>query len=207
MPEYVLDAFVMLVVVIDPVGVAPLFVALTRNLDEQYRRQVAFKAVSIAALILLIFTLASHLILSVLGISLDAFRIAGGILLFLLAMDMVFARQSGLRSTTTSEQIEASQREDISVFPLAIPLLAGPGAMTTLMILVGEANHDNTLLTFLAAITAAVLLLTLLAMLGAGKLMKLLGETGTNVISRVLGVLLAALAVQYVLDGLRQSLA
>jgi multiple antibiotic resistance protein len=130
-----------------------------------------------------------------------AFQIAGGALLFLLAVDMVLARQSGLRSTTVAEQKEAERRKDIAVFPLAVPLIAGPGALTTVLLMVGEQGGDSLVITTVLVVLFAVLVLTLLALYFSSYIMRFLGATGANVISRVLGVVLAALAVQFMLDG------
>jgi len=144
-------------------------------------------------------------LLEALGIGLPAFRIAGGLLLFLLAVDMIFARPSGMRASTVREQEEESYQQDVSVFPLAIPLLAGPGAITTVLLYTGGSN--NTQVALFVVVLLLVLLLTLTSLLLASRVMRLFGETGANVLSRVLGVLLAALAVQFVLDGLKTSLA
>jgi MarC family membrane protein len=138
-------------------------------------------------------------------VTLPAFRIAGGVLLFLLAVDMILVRPSGLRFATGEEQREAMDFEDISVFPLAIPLIAGPGAMTSLVLLMGRAEGDLVRIAWLLGVLAAVLALSLLALLFAARLTALMGTTGTNVIARVLGIVLAAVAVQYVLDGLIAS--
>ena len=143
--------------------------------------------------------------LRTLGIGLPAFRIAGGLLLFLLALDMIFARPSGMRASTVRQQQEESYQQDISVFPLAIPLLAGPGAITTVLLYTG--GSDAAQVAVFMFVLLMVLLLTLASLLLAPRVMRLFGETGANVLSRVLGVLLAALAVQFVLDGLRTSLA
>ncbi len=203
--DLLLNAFVTLIVVVDPISLAPIFGALTQKETEAERRRIAFRGVSIAAVILVIFTFIGNPLLSVLGISLSAFRVAGGVLLFLLAIDMVLVRDSGLRSTTVREQAEAAQRQDISVFPLAIPLIGGPGAITTMLLLNGR-SPDIWVTFSLLGVLIAVLLLALLSLLMAGRLMKLIGVTGSGVVSRVLGVLLAALAVQFIVDGLRMSL-
>jgi multiple antibiotic resistance protein len=144
-------------------------------------------------------------LLKTLGIGLPAFRIAGGLLLFLLALDMIFARPSGMRASTVRQQREESYQQDISVFPLAIPLLAGPGAITTVLLYTG--GSDAAQVATFVFVLLVVLLLTLASLLLAPRVMRLFGDTGANVLSRVLGVLLAALAVQFVLDGLRTSLA
>lgn len=205
--EILLNVFVVLFVVIDPVGLAPIFGALSRGGSPVYRRRMAVKAVLLATGILYVFAFTGDWLLQALGISVPAFKIAGGLLLFLVAIDMVFARQSGLRSTTVREQEEARFKEDISVFPLAFPLLAGPGALTTVLLLVGETRGDSTAFWVLLGVLGFVLLLALIALLLAGRLMALLGETGANVVDRLLGVILSALAVQFVLEGVSTALA
>jgi len=201
MNELMVQAFTMLVVVIDPVGLAPIFAALTPRATMRQRSRMAVKGVLLATVILLTFAFIGHRMLLVLGISLDAFRIAGGLLLFLLAVDMLLARPSGLRSTTGEEWEEASHHVDISVFPLAIPLIAGPGAMTSIVLLMGGVEGDPVRTALILAVLCGVLLLSLLTLLMASGIGRLLGVTGANVISRVLGIVLAALAVQFVLDG------
>lgn len=199
--EILINTFVVLFVVIDPVGLAPIFGALTRGGAVAYRRRMAVKAILLATGILFLFAFTGDWLLQALGISVPAFKIAGGVLLFLVAIDMVFARQSGLRSTTVREQEEARFKEDISVFPLAFPLLAGPGALTTILLLVAQTRGDAMAFWVLLGVLAFVLLLAFLALLLAGRLMALLGETGANVVDRLLGVILAALAVQFVIEG------
>jgi multiple antibiotic resistance protein len=200
--DKIINMFIVLLVVVDPVGVTPVFGALTRGGDDAYRRRMALRGTGLAALILLIFAFIGDWLLTTLGIGLPAFKIAGGILLFLIAIDMVFARQSGGRSTTGREEEEARHKQDISVFPLAFPLIAGPGALTTILLMVGEAHGQALYFTSMVLVLLVVLGLTLLCLLGAGRVMKLLGETGTNVMDRLFGVILAALAVQFVMDGL-----
>ncbi|MDS4028891.1 MAG: MarC family protein [Candidatus Contendobacter sp.] len=208
MLDQLVTLFVTLLVVIDPVGVAPMFAALTRGGTDRYRRRMALKGTAIATLIMLFFLFTGDALLRFLGISLAAFRVSGGALLFLLAIDMVFARPSGLRSTTVREQEEAQYKEDISVFPLAFPLLAGPGALTTILLTTSGLRPQDQPLLFLGllGVLLAVLALTLACLLLAPRLMRLLGETGANVIDRLLGVILAALAMQYMLEGLRAGL-
>jgi len=191
-----------LFVVVDPVGLAALFAGLTYGGTPAYRRRMALKGTAVAAVILVAFAVLGDALFSYLGVGLPAFRIAGGALLFLLAIDMVFARQSGLRSTTLSEQAEAQHRSDISVFPLGIPLIAGPGALTTVLLVVNNHRGDVVVLGALLAVIAGVMVVTLLSLLLSAQVMRILGETGANVISRVLGVVLAALAIQFILDGL-----
>ncbi|CAN5868996.1 MarC family protein [soil metagenome] len=205
MLELSLNAFITLFVVIDPVGVATLFAALTFTETAAYRRKMALKGTLISATILLSFTLSGDWLLSTLGIGLPAFRIAGGVLLFFLAIDMVLARDSGLRSTTLRENEEAVAKQDISVFPLAIPLIAGPGALTSMLLLTGSGADKLSATLLVVGMMLVVLLLTLGALLFAGRMMKIIGVTGSGVVSRVLGILLAALAVQFVLDGVHAS--
>lgn len=205
MIDLVVTSTVALLVTIDPIGIGPVFAALTRGSDPAHRRRMAVKGVLIAALILFVFAFGGDFLLQALGIGFPAFRIAGGILLLLLAVDMVFARPSGLRSTTEGEREEATHRHDISVFPVAIPLIAGPGALTTVVLMMGRAGPDPLLAAAVLGVLAAVLVATLAVLLAAGAVTRLLGVTGTNVVSRVLGILLAALACQFVIDGLLES--
>ena len=195
------SAFVTLFVVIDPIGVAPIFASVTPAESAARRRQIAIKGVVIAAVILLAFALGGHPLLTALGIGLPAFRIAGGLLLLLLAIDMVMARHSGLRDTAPGEHEESTQRTDVSVFPLAIPLIAGPGALTSIVLLMGRANGDLPQQAAVLAVMFLVLAITLVCLLATAQLMRLLGQTGINVVTRVFGIITAALAVQFILDG------
>lgn len=197
------DFFIILFVVVDPVGLAPIFAALTHGDTPAERRKTALKGTVIAGIIMLVFALFGDGLLRALGVGMPAFQMAGGALLFLLAVEMVFARHSGLRSTTDREQKEAKHRKDISVFPLAIPLIAGPGALTTILLMVGRHDGDWRIMTIVLAVALLVLLVTLIALLFTTRIMKLLGETGANVVTRVLGIVLAALAVQFILDGVQ----
>ncbi len=206
MIELLFDTFIILFVVVDPIGLAPMFAALTRDDTPRQRRRLALRGVLIAGGILVTFVLVGDALLRALGIGVPAFQIAGGVLLFLLAVDMLFARHSGLRSTTEREQREAAQRKDISVFPLAIPLIAGPGALTTVLLMVGEQGDNPAVIGATLVVVILVLAIALGSLLLSGRLLRLIGETGANVISRVLGVVLAALAAQYILDGLQAGL-
>jgi multiple antibiotic resistance protein len=183
------------------VGVATIFFGLASGRGRAERRHLALTGVLVAAGVLYVFALGGAALLGVLGISLAAFRIAGGALLFLLAIDMVLARPSGLRATTKSEDAEAHHRHDIAVFPLAIPLIAGPGAIASTMLLMGEAR-DWLERGAVLGVLALVLIATYLALRAAGEISRLLGVTGSNVVGRVLGIVLAALAVQFMLDGI-----
>lgn len=202
--DSLIRAFVMLFVVIDPIGQIPIFIALTRGTEPRQRRWLAVRGVLIAGGILFLFTLVGNWLLQTLGIGLAAMKIAGGILLFILAVEMILALESGMHTTTVRELEEAEQRPDISVFPLAIPLLAGPGAFAAITLLLGPGS-EPAMTAWVLGLLALVLGLTLVALLFAAWLMRLLGQTGANVISRVLGILLAALAVQFVLDGVRDT--
>lgn len=204
--DLLIHTFITLFIVIDPIGVASIFIAIVRGSDPAYRRIMALRSTAIATAILVIFFFTGDSLLNMLGISLPAFRIAGGILLFLLAIDMVFARHSGLRSTTVGEQQEAVHKQDISVFPLAFPLIAGPGALTTVL-LMSSTPSETPIFIGMLVILFIVLGLTLLSLLYSSKISDLLGETGANVISRLFGLILAALAVQYVLDGVKAGFA
>jgi multiple antibiotic resistance protein len=157
---------------------------------------------AVASVILLVFAVGGEFLLRSLGVTLSAFRVAGGILLLLLSIDMVFARHSGIRSTTDVETEEAEHRAEAAVFPLAVPLIAGPGAITSVILLMGRAG-GSILLQFLAiALLLTVLGLCLISFLFSSRLMNILGVTGVNVIGRVFGIIAAGLGIQYVLDGL-----
>ncbi len=201
MTETLIAAFITFFVVIDPIGNAPIFAGLTPDATAAERRRLAIRGVFIGTLLLLIFGVIGQFLFEALGISLSAFRIAGGILLLLLSIDMVMARQSGLRSTTPGEDEESGHRQDISVFPLAIPLIAGPGSLTSVVLMVSRANGDYAMQAAIMGVMLAVLLTLLVSLLLSVQIMKLLGMTGINVISRVAGVILAALALQFIIDG------
>lgn len=203
----VLYALVTLIVVIDPLSIVPFFVAVTRGMSESDYRRIAWRAPAIALGVLLAFAFLGEALLTALGISLAAFRIAGGALLFLLAIDMLFARQSGLRSVTLREDAEAMTRPDVTVFPLAIPLIAGPGALATVVLLMGRAPENWPDKAIVLGLVVLVLGIVCAALLFSRPLFQLLGVTGNNVISRVLGIVLAALAAQFILDGLKAALA
>jgi multiple antibiotic resistance protein len=196
--------FVVFLVVVEPVSLLPLFVGLTEGIEESQRRLMARRAVVISALILTVFALVGGPFLKVMNISLESFRIFGGLLLFLIALEMVFARSPGTR-TSSKEQQESEEREDISVFPLAFPFIAGPGALATILLAFGGAEKSPTLFVGLLVVVFIVLAITLGILYLASPVLRLLGVTGTNVISRLFGVLLGALAVQFVIDGIRGS--
>jgi multiple antibiotic resistance protein len=207
MLELFLSAFVTLFVVIDPPGCAPIYAGLTHDASATQRRSMAIRATLIAGVILVVFALFGQDLLGALHIELDSFRIAGGLMLFLIALDMVFEKRTQRREQRAEKVIaehEGPEIDDVSVFPMAMPMLAGPGAIASVMLLESGADGLEGTLTVLAAL-AAVMVLTLLALIAASPLMKLFGARVEAVITRLLGVLLAALAAQYVIDGLRGS--
>ena len=204
--EFLISALVTMVVVVDPLGLVPAFVSITHGLPERARRHVALRASLNAAAILAGSVLAGDWLLRTLSISLPAFRIAGGLLLFSIASEMVF----GVRIERQSQQAEQAIEErvrNIAAFPLAIPLMAGPGAITASVLLAGRAGGDPLRMGLLLGVVAVVLALCLLVFTLAARIATLLGGTAGVVLSRLLGVVLAALAVQYVIDGARAALA
>jgi multiple antibiotic resistance protein len=198
--DELLKFFVVLFVVVEPPSLVPLFATMTEGASAGYRRRMALKAAAISLTILVVFALSGSWFIGIMGISIDAFRIGGGVMLFLIALDMVFAREE---KTTPAEKAETRRRADISVFPLAFPLISGPGALATVLLTFGSAPPDPLLYAGLVGVIALVVGLTLLFMLATPLVMRVLGVTGANVVSRVAGVILAALAVQFILDGLR----
>ena len=205
MIELFTTAFVTFVVIIDPPGCAPIFASLTSGTPQAHRRKMAIRSSFVAWCILVFFALLGEPLLSTLGISLSAFRLAGGIMLFIIALEMVFEKRTERREERAKEIEGTPEAEDISVFPMAIPMIAGPGSIATVMLLCARANGLAEGAIVLAAMTA-VILLTLIALLLAGPLMKLIGAKLEAMITRILGVILAALAAQFVLDGLERSL-
>jgi multiple antibiotic resistance protein len=200
--DYLVSALVTLLVVVDPVGLVPTFLAVTHGLPAAARRQIAVRASIIAALILCATALGGDWLLHQLGITLPAFRIAGGLLLFAVASEMVF----GVRTERQSKQAEDALEEhvrNVAAFPLAIPLMAGPGAITATLLLAGQAGRNIVPLAILIGVVVAVCAICLVVFLIAGRIDRLLGITGNVVLSRLLGVLLAALAIQYIIDGVR----
>ena len=196
--EFAVASFLSFLVIVDPVGLAPLFLGITADRSEDDRRRIARNAVSLAALLIILFGLGGRPLLDYLGVSIDALRIAGGVLLFKLAFDMILAHRE---RTTEAERTEAAEADDVTVFPLAIPLLAGPGAFATVLVFVARADGRGDYLAVLLLTVTLVLFISWLALRLASGLMGVLGETGVNVITRVFGIILAALAVQLVADG------
>jgi multiple antibiotic resistance protein len=206
MLDLFLSAFVTLFVVIDPPGCAPIYAGLVGGATSAQARAMAIRASFIAGIILLVFALFGEHLLAALHIELDAFRIAGGIMLFVIALDMVFEKRTQRREAR-AEQVKATPEvEDVSVFPMAMPMIAGPGSIATIMLLMSRSHGTGQTLVVLAALLS-VLVLTLLALLAAKPLMKAMGARVEAVITRLLGVLLAALAAQYVIDGVKAVLA
>ncbi|MBB5684122.1 MarC family protein [Sphingobium boeckii] len=204
MIELFVSAFITFLVVIDPPGCAPIYASLTHGATAAHRRAMAIRAVVVAAIILLIFALFGEKLLGALGISLDSFRIAGGIMLFLIALEMVFEKRTQRREERAKEVMETPQVEDVSIFPMAIPMIAGPGSIASTMLMMARSQGIEQTFVVLAAL-GAVLAITLIALLLAGPLMTLIGHKVETVVTRLLGVLLAALAAQFVIDGIRAS--
>lgn len=195
-----IPAFVTLFVVMDPIGISPLFMALTQGKTVQQRRAIALRACAIAGVLLTLFAFLGENVLNFLGISMPAFRIAGGILLLLTALDMLFERRTQRRKDQTEEGVESD--DDPSVFPLAMPLIAGPGSIATVILLSGQGDGFSGVALALS-VMALVLLIAFILFNAAPLLERLLRETGIKVVTRLLGMLLSALAVQFVLEGLR----
>lgn len=200
------SSLVTFLLVIDPPGCAPIFASLTREAGAAERRGMAIRAVVIASCVLIFFAAFGEDLLRSLGVSLASFRISGGIMLFLIALEMVFERRTQRRESRAQEINETPEIEDISVFPMAIPMIAGPGSIATVMLITSQTTGVRQSLVVFAALFAT-LALTLLALLAAGPLMRVLGARIEAMITRILGVILAALAAQFVIDGLRASFA
>ncbi len=206
MVELFLSAFVTLFVVIDPPGCAPIYAGLVSGATQRQAAAMALRACIIATVILIIFALFGENLLGALHIELNSFRLAGGIMLFLIALDMVFEKRTQRREER-AEKIKATPEvEDVSVFPMAMPMIAGPGSIATIMLLMGRADGTDQTLVILGALLA-VMVLTALALIAAKPLMRMLGSQVEAVITRLLGVLLAALAAQYVIDGVKAVIA
>lgn len=195
---FLISAFVTLFVVIDPIGLTPIFIALTAGMTAAQRRAIAIRATVIAAGLLFLFAFLGEQVLGFIGISMPAFRIAGGILLFLTALDMLFERRTKRRE----DKADVDDLPDPSVFPIAIPLIAGPGAIASIILLVGQADGPVGMASVLG-VMVAVLIIVFLLFLSAPVIERALGKTGIVVVTRLLGMLLAALSVQFVLDGIR----
>lgn len=204
MIELFTSAFITFMVIVDPPGNAPIFASLTTDASATQRRRMAIRASIVAWCILLFFALLGDPMLKALGISLAAFRIAGGIMLFMIALDMVFEKRTERREKRAEEIEGTPEAEDVSIFPMAIPMIAGPGTIAAVMLYAGRAENSTEWLIVMGAMTL-VILITLLALLAAGPLMRLVGDKVEAMITRLLGVILAALAAQFVVDGLVRS--
>jgi multiple antibiotic resistance protein len=204
MLELFVSSFITLFVIIDPPGCAPIFAGLTAGATPEHRRAMAVRAVVVAALILIVFALAGEPLLHALGIELASFRIAGGVMLFLIALEMVFEKRTQRREDRAAK-ITTEEADDVSIFPMAMPMIAGPGSIASVMLLTARSHGIEQTAVVMAAL-AANLLLMLLALLAAGPLMRVMGAKIEAVITRLLGVLLAALAVQFVIDGIMEQL-
>lgn len=205
MSETAIIAFTTFFATIGPIDVAAMFAAMTIVATPQARRIMAMRGTIVAAIILVSFAFVGKFLLSYMGISLAALRTAGGVLLLLIGIEMVFARSSGGTSTTENEAVEATMKKDISVFPLATPLIAGPGSMGAVILLIGNAEGDFVLQLVVIAALLVTLMITLVSLLLATKVQQIFGVTGMGVVTRVFGVLLCALAVQFIFDGIAQS--
>ncbi len=200
------SAFATLFVVIDPPGCAPIFATLTQGTTKSHQREMAFKAVTVAAIVLIGFAYGGEWLFAKLGISLDALRLAGGVMLFIIGLNMVFEKRTETREERAEDLLEEIENpEDISVFPMGIPMIAGPGTMATLLLLMSNTTTGGQEFSIMLALVIT-LLITLAAFLVAGPLMKLMGKTFTNVLTRLLGVLLATLASQFIIDGVSGAL-
>lgn len=195
-----------LFVIVDPPGCAPIFATLTQGTSKKHQRTMAYKSVGVASVILIGFAFVGEWLFSKLGISLNALRIAGGIMLFIIGLNMVFEKRTEKREDRAEGALEdIEDPEDISVFPMGIPMIAGPGTMASLLLMMGDQpGHAGEIAVMVALVS--VLVITLISFLLAGGLIKLMGKTFTNVLTRVLGVLLATLAAQFVLDGIQGAL-
>jgi multiple antibiotic resistance protein len=200
--DYLKTAFVTLLVTLDPPGLAPVFVGLTLGMRSAARREVALRACVIAFAILASFALGGRTVLEALGITIPAFRVAGGLLLFYVAFDMLFALRGERKREIASDAVTVDHIRNVAAFPLAIPLMAGPGAITATMLLAGRAGGDLRALASLMVVAAGAIAVCFATFLMAGQVVRLLGVTGNVVLTRMFGLVLAALAVQFVIDGI-----
>ncbi|MEE9455115.1 MAG: MarC family protein [Paracoccaceae bacterium] len=198
--ELATAAFVTLFVIIDPIGLAPLFITLTVGMTTRQRLSVALRALATGAGILAVFGIAGEFVLTKIGIGMPAFRISGGILLFLIAIEMLFEKRTPRREKTAEED----DRPDPAIFPLAMPLIAGPGAMTSIILLMGQNSGEVSNQITVYLVMLAVLVIVFVLFMASGMMERVLGHTGINLITRLMGMFLAALSVQFVLDGLRE---
>jgi multiple antibiotic resistance protein len=204
--DFLLTAFVTLIVVVDPLGQVPAFISLTHRFSAAATREVALRASVIAGGVLIGFALIGGWLLGRLGIGIPAFRIAGGLLLFAIAFEMVYGARASRETNEAKEAVQEDHVRYVAVFPLAIPLMAGPGAITATLLLAGRAGGDPTLLAILIAEVVVVIGICAACFMLAPRITRLLGTTGNAVLSKLLGIVLAALAVQFVIDGVRAAL-
>jgi len=204
MNELFISAFITFFVAIDPPGCAAIYASLTTDASAKERRAMAIRAIIISTIILMFFGYFGQALLSSMGVTLDSFRIAGGVMLFIIALEMVFEKRTQRREGRAQEVIDAPEIEDVSVFPMAMPMIAGPGSIAAVMLYMARADGYGDQLQVLGAM-AAVLLLMLVSLLAAGPLIRIMGQRVETVITRVLGVILAALAAQFIIDGLKGS--
>ncbi len=202
--RFAATAFATAFTIIDPVGMIPLVLAVTADATPRARRAVVDRAIVISAVVILVMGLAGRALLDYLGITLAAFTIAGGVLLFLISIDMLFARKTGTKQTDEEER-EASHAENPAVFPLAVPMIAGPGTIATVLLLVNLTHLDPTRIAIVVAAFTVALLVTWLCMRGATLVLRVIGTTGVHVVTRLLGIILAALSIQFILNGLLES--
>ena len=207
LPDFIISALVTLIVTVDPPGLAPIFLSLTPGMSAASRRKVAGRAVLIAFVIMTATALGGAPLINALGITLPAFRIAGGLLLFTIAYQMVFGGGPERKAETAEKAITEDHIRNIAAFPLGIPLMAGPGAITAILLLSGRAQGDPVKVTILIGVIALVVLACLISFLLATRIARLLGVTGNIVLTRLLGVILAAMAVQFVIDGVKAVMA
>ncbi len=202
--NFAITAFATALTIIDPVGMVPLSLAVTASAPPDARRRMIDRAVIIAAAVILFMALLGHYVLIYLNITLPAFEIAGGLLLLLISIDMLFARPSGARAKPEEER-EAIERENAAIFPLAIPMIAGPGTIATVLLLVSLSHGDKVKLTIVYAAYALALFATWLCMRGSAFVLRWIGKTGVGVLTRLLGIILSALAIQFIINGLAKT--
>ena len=205
--DFIAAGLVTLFVTVDPPGLVPLFIALTQDMTQKQKRETALRACAIAFCILGMFAVVGDWLLIKLSITLPAFRIAGGLLLFWTAFEMLFDMRTQRKSATTDSAVTEDHIKNIAAFPLAIPLISGPGSITATLLLSGRTHHEPTMLAVLFGVIAAILLICLFLFVIAERFDKALGVTGNVVLSRLLGVFLAALSIQFVIDGIKGALA
>ncbi|MBO6815482.1 MAG: MarC family protein [Rhizobiaceae bacterium] len=201
--DLIISAFVTLFVTIDPIGLAPIFLGLTDGMTSSERRSVSIRAVIISLCLMTLFLFAGRTILDTLGITIQAFRVAGGLLLFFIAFEMVFGDRQKRKQESTEQALTKDQIANLAVFPLSLPLIAGPGAISAIILLSSSGGGSWEWRIMLFVVMLAVLVLVLFAFIAAEYIDKYMGETGRMILTRLLGVLLAALSVQFVVDGLK----